>query len=132
MLSARGALAAGATLLAAATIGGAFGAHALQARWPAERLDIYETAVRYQFYHGLGLLAVGLAGRAIEAALLRWAGALILSGIVCFSGSLYALCFGAPRALGVVTPLGGLALIAGWCLFAAAMLGARAGPQRGP
>jgi uncharacterized membrane protein YgdD (TMEM256/DUF423 family) len=61
---------------------------------------------------------VGIALRFIDTGLMRWAAAMIFAGIVLFSGSLYALTFGAPRLLGVVTPVGGVALIAGWLLFA--------------
>jgi len=109
-------------LLALATIFGAFGAHALRANLPAARLEVYETAVRYHFLNALGLLGIGLALRSVDALLLRWAAGFVLVGIVLFSGSLYALTFGAPRPLGVVTPVGGLALIAGWIAFAAAFL----------
>ncbi len=109
-------------LLALAVACGAFGAHALRASLPADRLQVYETAVRYHFFNALGLLGIGLALRSVDAALLRWAAALVLIGVVLFSGSLYALTFGAPRVLGAVTPLGGLALIAGWLAFAACFL----------
>ncbi len=109
-------------LLALATISGAFGAHGLRASLPADRLEVYETAVRYHFFNALGLLGIGLALRSVDALLLRWSAVLVLTGVVLFSGSLYALTFGAPRALGVVTPIGGLALIAGWVAFAAAFL----------
>jgi len=104
--------------LALATIFGAFGAHSLKGQLSPDRLEVYETAVRYHFFHALGLLGVGLAMRFIDSALLRYSAGLILAGIVLFSGSLYALTFGAPRLLGVLTPVGGLALIAGWLLFA--------------
>jgi len=126
MQSSRWILAAGGLLLATATVLGAFGAHALQARLPADRLQVYETAVRYQFYHALGVLAIGVAALTIDTPLLRWSAGLLIVGICVFSGSLYALCVGAPRALGIVTPLGGLALIAGWVVFVAAVLGRRA------
>ncbi len=104
--------------MAVATIAGALGAHTLKAHWPAERLDVYDTAVRYQFYHSLGLLGVGLALRMLDVGALRAAALLIIVGIVLFSGSLYALTLGAPRMIGVLTPIGGLALIAGWVAFA--------------
>jgi len=113
-------------LLALATACGAFGAHALKGQLPPERLQVWETAVRYHFFQSLGLIGVGLTLRALEsgAAMLRAAGvlraaaALIISGVVLFSGSLYALALGAPRALGILTPLGGLAWIGAWLLFA--------------
>jgi uncharacterized membrane protein YgdD (TMEM256/DUF423 family) len=109
-------------LVALATISGAFGAHALQTRLSPERLDIYETAVRYHFFHALGLLAIGLAARAIDTPALRWSAVLVVVGIVLFSGSIYALSFSAPRSIGILTPIGGVALIAGWIVFAVAML----------
>jgi uncharacterized membrane protein YgdD (TMEM256/DUF423 family) len=112
-------LAIAGVLLALATVFGAFGAHALKAHLSPDRLQIYETAVRYHFFHALGLLAIGLALRTIDSSPLRWAAMLIVIGIVLFSGSLYALTFGAPRPMGIVTPVGGLALIAGWICFAA-------------
>ena len=125
MSSARALTTAG-LLLALATACGAFGAHTLKGQLSAERLQLWDTAVRYHFFQALGLIGVGLTLRALEsgvgvvraAAALRAAGALIVSGIILFSGSLYALALGAPRALGVFTPLGGLAWIAAWLLFA--------------
>ncbi len=118
MNSARTLAIAGA-LLALATVFGAFGAHALKSQLAPDRLQVYETAVRYHFFHALGLLGIGLTLRFVDAALVRWAAMLVLVGIILFSGSLYALTFGAPRIVGPVTPLGGLALIAGWVCFAA-------------
>lgn len=115
-------LAAAGLLLAVATILGALGAHALSARLPPDRLRVFDTAVRYHFYHALGLLVVGLTARAVDSSLVRWAAVLIVAGIVLFSGSLYALSCGAPRGIGVVTPVGGLLLIAAWILFAAGAL----------
>ena len=105
-------------LLALATIFGAFGAHALKAQLSPDRLEVYETAVRYHFFHALGLLGIGLTLRFVDASPIRWAAVLVLVGVILFSGSLYALTFGAPRPFGIVTPLGGLALIAGWISFA--------------
>jgi len=113
-------------LLALATACGAFGAHTLKGQLSAERLQLWDTAVRYHFFQALGLIGVGLTLRALEggagvvsaAPALRAAAALIVSGIILFSGSLYALALGAPRALGVLTPLGGLAWIGAWLLFA--------------
>ena len=117
-LHGRWALAAGGILLALATAAGALGAHTLKSRWGAQRLDVYDTAVRYQFYHSLGLLGIGLTLRWVDAAPVRAAAVLVAIGVVLFSGSLYALTLGAPRMIGVVTPIGGLALIAGWVMFA--------------
>jgi uncharacterized membrane protein YgdD (TMEM256/DUF423 family) len=111
-------LAAAGLLLALATACGAFGAHALRATLAPERLALWETAVRYQFFQALGLLGVGLAMRTLDGSVLRSAALLIILGIVLFSGSLYGLALGAPRLVGVLTPAGGLAWICGWLLFA--------------
>ena len=105
-------------LLALATVLGAFGAHALKAQLAPDRLQVYETAVRYHFFHALGLLGIGLTLRSVDTRAVRWAAWLVLVGVVLFSGSLYALTFGAPRIVGPVTPVGGLALIAGWITYA--------------
>ncbi len=117
-MDARKTLAIAGILMALATVLGAFGAHALKSHLSQDRLQIYETAVRYHFFHALGLLAIGVLLRTLDVGLLRTAATLILAGIILFSGSLYLLTFGAPRVLGIVTPIGGLALIAGWVLFA--------------
>jgi uncharacterized membrane protein YgdD (TMEM256/DUF423 family) len=105
-------------LLALATACGAFGAHALKAHLSPERLQLWDTAVRYQFFQALGLIGVGLTLRTHDAGPLRLAALLLVAGVVLFSGSLYSLSLGAPRVLGVLTPLGGLAWIGGWLLFA--------------
>ncbi len=117
MTSARALIAAG-LLLALATACGAFGALALKAQLSPERLQLWETAVRYQFFQALGLLGVGLAHARRRCGLLRASAALSSRASCCSAGSLYALSFGAPRALGLLTPLGGLAWISGWLLFA--------------
>jgi uncharacterized membrane protein YgdD (TMEM256/DUF423 family) len=121
-MDARRTLASAGLLIALATALGAFGAHALKAHLAQDKLQVYETAVRYHFLHGLGLLAIGVLLRSLDSELLRWSAALVLAGIVLFSGSLYLLTFGAPRLVGIITPVGGLALIAGWILFAATVL----------
>lgn len=101
---------------------GAFGAHALQERLPAGDLGIFDTAVRYQMYHALGLLAVAWAlGRWPERRLLPWAGGSLLAGTLVFSGSLYLLLASGQRWLGAITPLGGLLMILGWALVAFAL-----------
>ena len=107
-----------------AVAAGAFGAHALRARLSPDLLAVFETGARYQMYHALGLLAVAWM-------LSRWpgpwparAGWLFVAGTVLFSGSLYALALSGLRWLGAVTPLGGLAFLAGWlCLAVAASRG---------
>lgn len=108
--------------MAAATLLGALGAHALQSRLSPDQLHVYDTAVRYHFYHTLGLLAIGLTVRAGATGLARCSAVVITVGIVLFCGSLYALCFGAPHVLGWLTPIGGVTLIVGWLLYAVAML----------
>jgi uncharacterized membrane protein YgdD (TMEM256/DUF423 family) len=117
-MDARKTLTIAGVLIALATACGAFGAHALKSHLAPDRLQVYETAVRYHFLHALGLLAIGVLLRTTDGELLRWSAALVLTGIILFSGSLYLLTFGAPRFVGIVTPLGGLALIVGWMLFA--------------
>ena len=102
---------------------GAFGAHALKGKLEASgHLSTYQTAVQYQFYHTLALLGVGLLALTLpESPLLKSSGWLFTVGLVVFSGSLYVLSLTGLRWLGAVTPLGGLAFIAGWvCLAAAA------------
>ncbi len=119
MVNSGRALATAGILLALATVLGAFGAHALKAEISPDRLQVYETAVRYHFFNALGLLGIGLTLRFVNKPAVRWAAVLVLVGIVLFSGSLYALTFGVPRPIGIITPFGGLALIAGWSCFAA-------------
>jgi uncharacterized membrane protein YgdD (TMEM256/DUF423 family) len=98
---------------------GAFGAHTLEARMTPETLATFETAVRYQMYHALVLLVVGVAcERRSASRLLVTAGWLFVVGIVLFSGSLYALILTGLHWLGAITPVGGLSFIVGWmCLF---------------
>ena len=116
------ALGAGSAFLAVAA--GAFGAHALRARLPTDLLGIFETAARYQMYHALGLIVVAWAVARWPGPLPQWAGWLFVAGTVLFSGSLYALALSGVRWLGAITPLGGVAFLAGWaCLALAARRG---------
>lgn len=109
-------LGAGSAFLAVAA--GAFGAHALRVRLGPDLLAVFETAARYQMYHAFGLIAVSWAAARWPGALPQWAGWLFLTGTVLFSGSLYVLALSGIRWLGAITPLGGLALLAGWiCLL---------------
>ncbi len=97
---------------------GAFGAHALKAKLEASGyLETYQTAVAYQFYHTLALLAISFFATRVESQWLHYAGYSMIAGIFVFSGSLYILCFTGIKMLGAVTPLGGLAFIAGWFLL---------------
>jgi uncharacterized membrane protein YgdD (TMEM256/DUF423 family) len=114
-----------ALLLALATLTGALGAHALKGRLSADHYEVLQTAVQYQFFHALGLLGLGLLLDRNPRRALQIAGWLVFGGVLLFSGSLYLLLAGAPRVIGVLTPLGGLALIGGWCC-AAIGLGGRA------
>jgi uncharacterized membrane protein YgdD (TMEM256/DUF423 family) len=117
-------------LLLAAVLGfigvvlGAFGAHALRGRLTPEMLAVFETGVRYQMYHVFALLIVSSAiGHLGNARLLTLAGWSFLTGILLFSGSLYALALTSTGILGAITPVGGLAFLIGWAclaLFAAA------------
>jgi uncharacterized membrane protein YgdD (TMEM256/DUF423 family) len=122
-----GIVAAGAVIGGLAVAFGAFGAHGLRGHVTPEQLAIFEVGVRYQMYHALALVLLGLfAGRGpspvpIEippgVAPAAW---LFLAGVLVFSGSLYALVLTGTRWLGAITPLGGLAFLAGWAMFARA------------
>ncbi len=105
---------------AIAVAAGAFGAHVLDGKLTDRALATFETAARYQLIHALLLGVIGLAALLRPADLpasLSIAGFAIILGISLFSGSLYALSFGAPKILGAIAPLGGLGLITGWiCL----------------
>lgn len=105
-----------------AVAAGAFGAHALRAKVEPRLLEVFETGARYQMYHALALFAVawlvGQGGRVAGPA--GWAGWCFVVGTLLFSGSLYAMTFTGIRALGAITPLGGVGFIAGWVLLAVA------------
>lgn len=103
---------------------GAFGAHALKKIVDEHALSVYETAVRYQFYHVFALALVAILYKDFKNNLIKWAGILFIIGILFFSGSLYAFTFKAAMNLdgmnwlGPITPIGGLFFIAGWiCLL---------------
>ncbi|MFA0963286.1 DUF423 domain-containing protein [Roseivirga sp. BDSF3-8] len=97
---------------------GAFGAHALAPKLEAAgRMDTFETAVKYQFYHTLALLFIGLIATKTPPSALLWSGWLMIAGIIIFSGSLYILCLSGQRWLGAITPIGGTAFIAAWVLL---------------
>lgn len=105
---------------ALAVAAGAFGAHALRARVEPRLLETFETAARYQMYHALALVAVAWVASRAPSSLVNWSGWLFVVGTVLFSGSLYALVFTGVRALGAITPLGGVCFIAGWACLALA------------
>ena len=112
-------IAAGAASAALSVALGAFAAHALKFRLPAEMLAVFQTGVQYQFYHSLGLILVGiLAQRYQGSSLLTASGLLMLAGILLFSGSLYVLSTTGIRSLGIITPVGGVSFIAAWLLLA--------------
>lgn len=96
---------------------GAFGAHSLKSTFAPGMAEVYETGVRYQFFHALALFVVVFALSYWKSPLAVVAGWLFVAGIVLFSGSLYALSVGGLRWLGAVTPLGGLAFLAGWAVL---------------
>lgn len=101
---------------------GAFGAHGLEGRVDPTLLPVFETGARYHMYHALALLAVGWAAARFGSGWVDAAGILFAIGIVLFSGSLYLMTLTGVRALGAITPLGGLAFIAGWVCLAVAAL----------
>jgi uncharacterized membrane protein YgdD (TMEM256/DUF423 family) len=102
---------------------GAFGAHGLRHVLIEPQMAIYRTGVDYQMWHALGLGLIGvLTERFPHIRPLRWAGWLMLGGIVLFSGSLYLLSLTGARWLGMITPLGGMAFLAAWLLLAVAVL----------
>lgn len=96
---------------------GAFGAHSLKTKISADMLDIFEVGVRYQMYHAFALFAVAWATTRWPDVNLTAAGWSFIIGIIIFSGSLYLLSFTGMRWLGAVTPIGGLAFLAGWAIL---------------
>ena len=126
----RSALVAGALFAALAVVLGAFAAHGLKQVLDSYYLGIFETAVRYQMYHAIGLLFVGVLAivSAFPTGWLRLAAIAFILGIVLFSGSLYLLALSGIKWLGAVTPLGGLAFISGWLALLVAALKGPQGP----
>jgi uncharacterized membrane protein YgdD (TMEM256/DUF423 family) len=111
-----------ALLLGLGVMFGAFGAHALRGRLDAYSITIYERAAFYHFIHALGMLVVSRFAQ-LSKTQTNWVCGLLLAGVVIFCGSLYALAISGVRLLGAVTPIGGLAFIAAWCLLAWFSLG---------
>lgn len=113
-----------AALLGALSVAlGAFASHQLKAVVSADILQIFETAVKYQMYHALALLATGILLQQFPVKQLHWAASLFIAGIILFSGSLYLLCYIKHQQIpatwvGAITPFGGLCFIAGWILLA--------------
>jgi uncharacterized membrane protein YgdD (TMEM256/DUF423 family) len=116
-------LAVGCVSAAVAVTLGAFGAHGLRSRLVPDMLMTFEIGVRYQMYHALALLGVGLGLSRWPSPAIALAGWLFITGTLVFSGSLYALALSGQRWLGAVTPLGGAAFIAGWLVLAWAVWG---------
>jgi uncharacterized membrane protein YgdD (TMEM256/DUF423 family) len=121
-------IALGALIALIAVAAGAFGAHALRARLEVAQLTVYETAIRYQMYHAGAVIMTGLAAARWPNALWGAAAASFVLGVVLFTGSLLLIILSGVRSIGWITPLGGLAFIAGWALMIAAALRVRRGP----
>lgn len=101
---------------------GAFGAHALRSSLSERMLEVFEVGVRYQMYHALGLIAIGLVASRLDSPLIHAAAMALIIGIIIFSGSLYAMVFTGIRQLGMITPIGGVAFMLGWSLLAFALI----------
>ena len=104
----------GSVLAALAVSIGAFGAHGLKSKVSSEDLVIFETGVRYQMYHSLGLILIGILGFHFPSNIIQLPAALFIIGIIIFSGTLYLIPLTGLRWLGAITPIGGTALIVGW------------------
>jgi uncharacterized membrane protein YgdD (TMEM256/DUF423 family) len=110
-----------------AVISGAFLAHELKQRMPPSAIEVYETAVRYQFYHVFALLACGILSERFAGSQIKQAGRFFILGILLFCGSLYTISalitngVTVPLVLGILTPLGGASFIAGWIFLTLAV-----------
>jgi uncharacterized membrane protein YgdD (TMEM256/DUF423 family) len=101
---------------------GAFGAHGLRGSVDVSLLDVWHTAVQYQMFHVFALLTIVVASAGDPLPRMKWAARLFLLGTVIFSGSLYVLVLTGIRALGMVTPIGGVLLLAGWLVLSFALV----------
>ena len=108
----------GSVFAALSVLFGAFGAHGLKNKLSIEDLVIFETAVRYQMYHALGILLLGVTSFFLTEKLVSTPAYFLIFGVIVFSGSLFLLVFTNLRWFGAITPIGGLCLIIGWLLFA--------------
>jgi uncharacterized membrane protein YgdD (TMEM256/DUF423 family) len=99
---------------------GAFGAHMLKDKLSEKMLGVFETGVQYHMIHAIGLIVIAILikNASVSSTLPTWSGWLLMSGIVLFSGSLYALSLSGITKLGIITPFGGVAFLAGWLLIA--------------
>jgi len=112
----------GALLSGLAVVAGAFGAHAVQSHLSEHMLKVYETAVRYHFYHALGLMAVAFVLSRADQLGIRSAAWLMLLGTLVFSGSLYIYCFTDNKFYAYLTPIGGVILVVSWLTLAVSLL----------
>ncbi len=101
---------------------GAFAAHALKSKISSDMLSIFEVGVRYQMYHSLALILLGVLMFHLSNIWLQWTGWSFIGGILLFSGSLYVLSLSGVRAWGAVTPVGGILFLIGWMLFGIGVL----------
>ena len=108
----------GSVFAALAILFGAFGSHALKEKLTLEQLEIYDIATRYLMFHALGIFVIGILGYQVPSELLTWPLSLMIFGILIFSGSLYLISLAGYKKLGMVTPIGGLALIISWLMVA--------------
>ena len=108
----------GSVLTGIAIIIGAFGAHAIKTKVLPEDLAIFETGIKYHFYHSLGLIIIGILGFHYPNEVVQSSGKLFILGILIFSGSLYLLVLTNIRWLGAITPIGGFCFIMGWFILA--------------
>ncbi len=97
---------------------GAFGAHVLKSRLSSEDLAIFETAARYQMYHSLGIMLLGILGFYLPHNLIALPSYFMIIGVIIFSGSLYLLLYTNIRWIGAITPIGGVFLVISWFFFA--------------
>jgi uncharacterized membrane protein YgdD (TMEM256/DUF423 family) len=107
----------GAVLMALGVGLGAFGAHALKQKLSVEMMAVYKTAVEYHFYHALGLILIGILYQLYPSKMIVASGWVVFLGVVLFSGSLYFLSITDIKWIGAITPIGGVAFIAGWVLL---------------
>lgn len=130
-------LVAGILLAGLAVALGAFGAHGLKKLVDEQTVEVFKTGVQYQFYHAMALIVTAILSQKFAAWELNWAGNLFISGIILFSGSLYAItafktmAVEIPTFIGPITPLGGLLFIAGWTFLLIAILKTRSSQVEG-
>lgn len=116
----------GALLLAAASLLGAFGTHSLEDALTPDQMDSFQSGVSYHFYHSLGLFAVAFTASQFPGSKLpRWSGWLMVLGVLFFSGSIYLITLGAPRAVVMAAPIGGISFMVAWVLLAIAAFKSR-------